>query len=447
MTAREHWQALQTTLTAARTAVDRGDTAAALAAVDAALELDPNFLAAHSLRDRIVAGDLRMPRQAPVPAAPEHDSATAVELSPGPPVGNAATESPAEGYAKFEQRARRRRVDRRIDAARLAIEKKHVRRAALALDEVIELDPNLPELSELTIQFDQLRRSATGAHVGPWIAAGAVVAGSVFGATWLHESSPPLISRSVIAAMPLFAGQAPSASVASNLEPVATTDVTEIAEVSPRVPPVTARPVGLKPATVFVSSASTGQVEQVAAPRAVAPSPPPQQQPQPTPPQPAPPLQQQVPPQPPQPQAPAVAVPATPRPAPESVVAAVALVSNPPVPKGPDVDEHAMVAQTLQRYRSAYEGLDARSAHAVWPGVNQAALARAFDGLRSQRLTFDACDVRVSGEAATATCQGSARYVPKIGNREPRTESRVWNFVLHKTGADWTIDSARADRD
>ena len=105
-----------------------------------------------------------------------------------------------------------------------------------------------------------------------------------------------------------------------------------------------------------------------------------------------------------------------------------------------------MVRQTLQRYRSAYEGLDAQSAHAVWPAVNQVALARAFDGLESQTLTFDACDVRVRGEAATAICQGSARYVPKIGSRQPRIEPRVWNFTLHKSGTDWTIDSARAER-
>ena len=111
-----------------------------------------------------------------------------------------------------------------------------------------------------------------------------------------------------------------------------------------------------------------------------------------------------------------------------------------------DIDDHSLVQETLQRYRSAYEDLDAQSAHAVWPAVNQVALARAFDGLESQTLTFDACDVRVRGEAATATCQGSARYVPKIGNRQPRIEPRVWNFTLHKSGTDWKIDSARAER-
>ena len=69
------------------------------------------------------------------------------------------------------------------------------------------------------------------------------------------------------------------------------------------------------------------------------------------------------------------------------------------------------------------------------------------DGLESQTLTFDACDVQLRGDAAIATCRGSARYVPKIGSREPRVEPRFWNFSLRKTmSGDWTIDSARAER-
>jgi hypothetical protein len=104
------------------------------------------------------------------------------------------------------------------------------------------------------------------------------------------------------------------------------------------------------------------------------------------------------------------------------------------------------VKQALQRYRSAYEGLDARSAQAVWPAVNQVALARAFEGLESQRLTFDACSVQLAGDHAMATCRGTARYVPKIGSREPRIEPRVWSFALRKIGTEWKIDNARAER-
>ena len=108
--------------------------------------------------------------------------------------------------------------------------------------------------------------------------------------------------------------------------------------------------------------------------------------------------------------------------------------------------DDSLVRRALQRYRDAYEGLDARSAQEVWPAVNQTALARAFDGLQSQSLVFEACDVNLRGEAATATCRGSARYVPKVGSRDPRVESLVWNFKLHKAGSDWQIDSARTER-
>jgi len=150
------------------------------------------------------------------------------------------------------------------------------------------------------------------------------------------------------------------------------------------------------------------------------------------------------------------ALPATippPRPLQETTVGEALAAPAPPKAMGASiptkvdvVDDRALVQQTLQRYRSAYEGLDAQSAHAVWPAVNQVALARAFNGLESQALTFETCDVRVRGEAATATCQGTARYVPKVGSREPRIEPRVWNFTLRKSGTDWKIDSARAER-
>jgi hypothetical protein len=49
---------------------------------------------------------------------------------------------------------------------------------------------------------------------------------------------------------------------------------------------------------------------------------------------------------------------------------------------------------------AADEGLDARNAQAVWPGVNQAALARAFDGLESQSLTFDQPDLPFTDPAS-----------------------------------------------
>jgi hypothetical protein len=109
-------------------------------------------------------------------------------------------------------------------------------------------------------------------------------------------------------------------------------------------------------------------------------------------------------------------------------------------------DDEQLVKQALQRYRTAYEGLDARQAQAVWPAVNESALQRAFQGLASQNLIFDACDVQLRGGAATAVCRGTTKYVPKVGSREPHIEPRVWNFTLRKAGEDWQIENARAER-
>ena len=428
MDARETWQALQARLTNARAAFDAGDRTRALDEVNAALTIDPNFLAAHALRDRIIATPAGVAPSSPYPASAPAVPAAPVNESPAPlPTAPVRFN---DGYAKFEQRAKRRRVDRRLDAARLAIETGRLKAAASALDEVIELDPNLPDLQELTAQFDELRRRSAAPPRGPRVAFAAVFVLTVLGASWLHESTL-LLSRPTIAAAPPLSTPIPFE--------VAIPDDVAVATAGERQAVADPGDPMLRPAIV----AEPTEERIVVAPALAHP---PADLPELAPPMP--------------PVAP-VAPPPVPRvngavqdsvfTAPVELVAAAA--PPPPMPAAMaasvvelSTDESLLVKQTLQRYRVAYEGLDARSAQAVWPAVNQAALARAFDGLASQSLTFDACDVRVRGEVATATCQGSARYVPKIGSREPRTERRVWNFSLHKAGDDWKIESARAER-
>jgi hypothetical protein len=123
-----------------------------------------------------------------------------------------------------------------------------------------------------------------------------------------------------------------------------------------------------------------------------------------------------------------------------------ALARSEPVLAVVPISDDRLVRDTLQRYRVAYDDLDARSAQTVWPTVDEPALARAFEGLASQRLTFDDCVVDVAGAIATATCRGSASYVPREGTREARSEPRVWNFTLRKVGVRWEIDAARVGR-
>lgn len=420
MNARERWQALQTQLSQARTSLEAGNRADALAAVDAALAIDPDFLAAHALRERIQTA----------------------AAAPAPPLVS------PEGYAKFEQRARRRRVDRRIDAARAALAAGRIREAASALDEVIELDPNLPELTELTAEFDALRRGLGTSHVGRWVAAAAAFVIVVLGASWLQEAGG-LQLRPLVAAAPALPTPEPLEAIAVPLEaavdesapaePVATAGRVASAGTlllvePPPSPPPTVVP-GYVPRVVAIPIAATASVS---APPSV------------TPPPVAPPTAASSPaaPQPPAygPAASAVPAPVPAAPAPTPIAGPLA-APPPPTPAAViPPDDRSLVQQVLQRYRSAYEGLDAHSARAVWPAVNEVALARAFDGLESQALTFDACDVRMRGESADATCRGSARYVPKIGSREPRVEPRTWNFVLRRNGAAWQIESARAER-
>ena len=80
-------------------------------------------------------------------------------------------------------------------------------------------------------------------------------------------------------------------------------------------------------------------------------------------------------------------------------------------------DDPALIRDALQRYRRAYNALDARLAHAVYPGVDEAALTHAFDGLRSQSLEFEACSVDALAASARAVCRGLGPL--RAENREP----------------------------
>jgi hypothetical protein len=101
------------------------------------------------------------------------------------------------------------------------------------------------------------------------------------------------------------------------------------------------------------------------------------------------------------------------------------------------------VAQVLNQYARAYGELNPGAARAVWPTVDERALSRAFASLESQDVSFDNCSIDVKGATASASCRGRASYVGKVGNRQPRTEARQWNFELTLQGEDWKI--AKAD--
>jgi hypothetical protein len=335
----------------------------------------------------------------------------------GPPTADPAPPSrpfgSVGGYLEFEERAKRRRVERRLDAARAAIQKRRLKEAAVALREVIELDPHDPELRALIAAFDDLGGSTASAHRGPWMAAAAIFAVMMLSAAWVDDRSslhsrptiavdlafrhfpPPLLTTTTMDDKGHTVGTSGRLQVLS-VAPKPFTKVAPTAELAPSIATAspTAESAALNPETLVDASATASPTSAESA----------------------------------------TIVPTGGR--------EPFLLHGPPSP----VDDELPVQQTLRRYRVAYDGLDARSAQAVWPSVNQTALARAFDGLASQKLTFENCDVQLHGEAATATCRGNTRYVPKIGSREPKIEPRVWNFTLSKAGSDWKIDSARVDR-
>ena len=120
---------------------------------------------------------------------------------------------------------------------------------------------------------------------------------------------------------------------------------------------------------------------------------------------------------------------------------AVATVS-PETPATPsDADN---IGRVLARYRAAFNVLDSGAAKAVWPSVDSRALGRAFDRLEAQNLEFNSCDMSVAGSNASVSCNGTARYVPKVGHRDSVVESRQWKFALKKSGDEWIIDQVEA---
>jgi hypothetical protein len=163
---RERWQALQQHLKFARAAMEAGERAAALQHADAALALDPAFLAAQTLHERIVA-------MGAVPSAVARPS-SAVAAAEVPQIAApvaVATVLPTEprrqapDLAQFEARARQRRLEKRVAAARQGLAAGRLADARAAIDEITELDPAHPTLRSLLEALDAAERERVIAFV------------------------------------------------------------------------------------------------------------------------------------------------------------------------------------------------------------------------------------------------------------------------------------------
>ena len=125
-----------------------------------------------------------------------------------------------------------------------------------------------------------------------------------------------------------------------------------------------------------------------------------------------------------------------PEPAPVAAAPAAPSVSAsaPPVPTARQI-----IYGVLAEYQGALNRLDAAAVRAIWPSVDAASLERAFTQLERQSVLFDACSVAIIGAGATARCQGSSSYVPRVGRRTERLEPRHWRIELKQADATWQI--------
>ena len=352
-------------------------------------------------------------------------------------------------WLSFEHRMRKRRLAKCLLRADLAIEDGDVNEAAAALDEARELEPASTEAAVLRERLTAIQSSSAAVAEMPshrWRRSGIAygsgllliaAAGVAFGARyWTSAKTPTVAAREADAAA--SAGVPAPGPDSGRLQIVQeTVSVPEatprIVEDQPRAPAVPGPPIAdaaPEPAPVILAANRTGAVPPPATPevrselpieilgdRPVT----------------APPVRAAAPP-------PEPIVPATRRAEPAAAPAEAGDAGETSLPR-----DESIVRAVLQRYEVAYSSLDATAASAVWPGVNKGALARAFDGLASQRVSLGSCDVAVNGPDARATCSGSATWEPKVGGGV-RTEGRQWNFELRKNGGAWLIERAIAAR-
>jgi hypothetical protein len=133
-----------------------------------------------------------------------------------------------------------------------------------------------------------------------------------------------------------------------------------------------------------------------------------------------------------------------PAPLPPAASAASGTTASPAVASG--AVETSAVRDVLDGYADAFSTLNADATQRVWPGVDVRGLRRAFDQLSTQNITFNRCEVNAAGETAQAVCTGRATWVPKVGDRSPKSEPRTWRFALGRDDGAWVIDGVQVQR-
>ena len=131
---------------------------------------------------------------------------------------------------------------------------------------------------------------------------------------------------------------------------------------------------------------------------------------------------------------------------PPAAVTETAAVTTPLTPVAEDIEamDKAAIDRVLGTYQESYSALDAAMVSTIWRGLDTRGLQRAFDGLDSQKMSFDHCDVTVEDDKARASCTGVLDYVRKIGQTNPLQKRLSWNFDLQRTDDRWLISKVEA---
>ena len=121
---------------------------------------------------------------------------------------------------------------------------------------------------------------------------------------------------------------------------------------------------------------------------------------------------------------------------------ALSLSSGPPpaLTRGAQ-DETQQVLRVLQRYKNAYEALDAKAVAAINPSMDVARLQSAFSQFSqmSYDLLVHVDGVSIDGSTATVTATETMRPTSKSVRAQPTTTTAV--FTLRRSGTSWTIQS------
>ncbi len=116
-----------------------------------------------------------------------------------------------------------------------------------------------------------------------------------------------------------------------------------------------------------------------------------------------------------------------------------------PAPVRGAPDETQQLLRALQRYKAAYESLDAKAVAAVYPAVDVARLEAAFAQFAkmSYDLQVHVDGITIDGQTATVTTTETMRPVSRSVRAQPQTTTAV--FTMRRSGTSWTIQSVSTD--